>query len=54
MTACLRLVLCLTSASVDTSPAPEKHGPSLAAPGKEKQNQMVPNLTKQSTLMLQV
>ena len=52
MKACLRLLLCLTSASVDTSPAPEKHWSSLAASGKEKQNQMVPNLPKRSTLML--
>ena len=37
MTACFRLLKCLTSASVDTSPASEKHGPSLAAPGKKKQ-----------------
>ena len=37
ITACFRLLMCLTSASVDTSPASEKHGPSLAAPGKEKQ-----------------
>ena len=35
MTASFRLLMCLTSASVDTSPASEKHGPSLAAPGKE-------------------
>ena len=35
MTACFRFLERLTSASVDTSPASEKHGPSLAAPGKE-------------------
>ena len=53
MTACPRLLLCLTSASVDTSPAWEKHGPSLVASGKTKQNQMVPNLPKESILMVQ-
>ena len=35
MTASFRLLMCLASASVDTSPASEKPGPSLAAPGKE-------------------
>ena len=34
MTACFRLLLCLTSASVDTSPSPEKHGTTPAAHGK--------------------
>ena len=54
MTACLRLLLCLTSASVDTSTAPEKHGTSLVAPGNKKPYQMVPNLPKQSIIMLKL
>ena len=52
MTACLHLLLCRTSASVDTSPAREKQGPSLAAPGKKKLYRRDPKLQKQSTMML--
>ena len=48
MTACFRLLMCLISASVDTSPASEKHWPSLAAPGKESTYRMVPNLPKRA------
>ena len=53
ITACFRLLMCLTSTSVDTSPASEKHGPSLAAPGKESPYWMVTNLPNESTVMLQ-
>ena len=53
MTACFRLLICLTLASVDTSPVSEKHGPSIAAPGKESSWWMVANLPKYSTLVLQ-
>ena len=51
MTSSLRLLLCRISTSVDTSPAPEKHGPSLVAPGKEKLYQLVLNLHESTTMV---
>ena len=53
ITACFCPLDRLTSASVDTSPASDQHGPSLAAPGKEKFIFMVAHLPKYSILMLQ-
>ena len=36
MTTRLRILLCLTSDSVDTLPAPEKHGTASAGPAKRR------------------
>ena len=50
---CFRLLSCLNSASVDTSPASEKHGTASAGPAQKKSRTTWTTFSNTSTRMLQ-